>query len=1205
MALSPIALAATFTGIGVVVLGSIIGLVILIVRDRRRHLRMLADLEERGVVITQSRQGAGRANVSRPRAVLRRNTILPFDKSGWGTLPSVETLNLTEPRSIPPHYAPSKPVSVASKSKRLSWPFTARRASGKAIHMRKIRTPVLSTVIESPKPSPLVPVLGGSIGGESASPRKSLSRPSSDQSLLQRHPAFRDIDPTAAFGIPREHAQSDPLHRSLTAKAIAKTEPHVGPHRSKSVVEALPNRRPGDVSRPQPRSHVRSTSHSSGIAPDGELPPLPLEVARVKGQPRKNTLLNCSPSRLSISSYESAGSSILVTQTSPVMRSPNTRVQKVTKRQWRNSMIVGPRPIRDTLTLHGKNQRSQDSVKSSAATYSMALSSAQGGDGSSLLTKSSSLQSVGKAGNAEPVIFQRVASPTGSPLTVRSFATPKRRSGSHVTPFGSPEARRKRSSILQNASGNLKRELSQASTQASSSRSSNGNPFQWDPSPMSMGKPSNLKGSPSARNKGHKRQSVSILLPPTVHWPRSRSPSPGTMKGIVEESPNTPSAKNQDIGLGFSDKRSLPRPPSISTFTPDLKITTTSIHASLTPNSPTLPMANYDHGPIGSPVVTQNYYVPTGSPREDEKRMNAVSMFSIPKFPSPCHETLSPQKLGSPPMFAISLPSDEQENDNTRAGASSPFEVHIGDHTSMDGSLTKDEYDPEQPHLVFQTPSVKPTRNFSSPFSTIPEESSARSDRTMTRDQYRSDDSPPCSPKTLPQQFQTDQASILEHSLDTIDPSLLSASAFHSLTTPFDTSRGSIIEAPYSATRTSIPIPSSPRVAQTMFTPLLEGAFSSSSPSPIAREFPLAGSKSSATAHAPSDSQTSINIDHHSAHSSPYSLYSLPSPTSPSLMNPPCSPRPAHAQLPTPSLNFAGMPKLTPSPCGPRSSSPRPLRTSIQQLRRMNSDAEKGGRSREERRYLRLGRRDSIALPGDESWLDELSDTQGGAEIGLGLGIHHEDDGEEGEGDETWDEAKGQNLIGDLLHDWEDDGDATVLDLDLGLHGGAPTPTVAPPPRTSSAVHAATTTAQSSSRPGTPRPASGNGKGHRSSSIWEDGEKFWCSTPPREPVAVTSPNKPRQRFVPLSSSPAPISTTSTAPSPKIGNTKKRDFEVAKDGEGNAARDRNSAGEKRKNRKRSALGVSTTNPRINIHPPSSPGGMGTPGSLYDAEGFLRS
>ena len=183
-------------------------------------------------------------------------------------------------------------------------------------------------------------------------------------------------------------------------------------------------------------------------------------------------------------------------------------------------------------------------------------------------TTNSSGQSV-RVKTAESITLSKVSSPAN---------TPKRRSGSHVNAYGSPEERIKTSSAKRNGSAEsshlLERQLSQASTQASSTRSSNGNPFQWNPAPLSSGKPSALKGSPSAR-KGHRRQNcVRISLAPTILGPLSRppssSPSPSLIHDIQEESPNATSEKRNSIGLGFSNNRSLPTPPSSSTFSPEL-----------------------------------------------------------------------------------------------------------------------------------------------------------------------------------------------------------------------------------------------------------------------------------------------------------------------------------------------------------------------------------------------------------------------------------------------------------------------------------------------------------------------------------------------------------------------------------------------------------------------------------------------------------
>ncbi|KAF1998199.1 hypothetical protein P154DRAFT_604518 [Amniculicola lignicola CBS 123094] len=1224
--LSTTAFAAILTGVGVVLLGLFIGLVVLLVRAIRTHKRLLADLEERGVVIAQIHaQESKRDSITRPQRVLQRNSVLPFNnKSGWGALSSGDTIRISEPRTLPPHYAPPKPAGCVNKSSRLSWPFSARRASGRAIHLRKIRVPILSTVIESPKPSPLVPVLSGSLGGNAS--------------------------------------RKEPLRRSLTAKPVTKTETRVRPNRSKSVAEIPIKIAPEKMSRiPRPSLHGRSASlcsQSSGKAPDNPIPPLPLEVARLKAETRRRSLLSRSPSRFSVSSHESANSSILATQSSPILpRSTNVRVQKVTKRDWRNSMIAGPRPLRDTLMLHGKNQQSLSSIKSSTARLSMGTPlkepQSQAENRSSTLTNSSSLQSIGKLKTAESMTMSKVSSPSCSPLTVRSLTTPRRKSGSYTTAYGSPQERPKFSSVPpkgSKSSGGPKRQLSQASTQASSTRSSNGNPFQWDPAPLASGKPSALKGSPSAR-KGHRRKNcVRISLDPTILGPPSRSPSPSAMKDIQEEPPNVNAEKRNSVGLGFSTTRSLPRPPSASVFAPDVKLTATSIRASLTPSSPTLSLANYENRPGASSQgskCSQQY-----APGQDGNRISLGPVFSIPNFPSPCDGFRNGNSLASPPpTFAFTRPSNEyreQLRSDPVLEPSSPFEVLPSELPSIEQPQAVDEYDPERPHLVYQTPRTSPTQQFSSAFSTIPEESSVASHRIQDYQRLQNEDSPPCSPKTVPlstfSSLKCQQSSNDNEKLDTIDPVLLSKDTFSLLNSSFEYSNPRTSQT----TQTTISMPTSPGFTKSMFEPLLEAAFPSSPPT-----------QDSIRATTPN--QRGLAPPSVSAQSSPSSIYSV-SPNSSRLPSPiaPCSPRPRHSQLPTPSLNFNHMPTLAPSPRGPRSSPPRPLSSSIQKLRRMNSDARKG--SREERRYLRLGREDSTQLPGEESWLDEL-DRDDVDEEGEGNGEQEDQERSEMEWDEG-DDAKGRLLVGSVLEDWEEEATMLeVLDNYNSSHSSSnsnqspdnltdspttPAQTV-PPPSPSTPMPAEPSSTFPNPRVSTPEFQPPPPSFERSSSIWEDGERFWQSTPPHPP---NSPNKPRQNFIPLSSSPVPhnlspyshISSphrchtqtqTHTLSSPTTKNPRKRDFSIAKDSElasptqienrysqgrdswgpdgemgsrdddnGNANTERRSLAGKRY-RKRSALGVTTPNLKITVQPPSSEGRMmgGTPGSLYDVQGFL--
>ncbi|KAF2496596.1 hypothetical protein BU16DRAFT_458004, partial [Lophium mytilinum] len=317
------ALIGILTGVGLAILGLLVGLTWLLVRAVKTHKRLLADLEQRGVNIARPRMAeSSHTLITRPRAVLRRNSFLPFNsQSGWGALPSHETI----PNPVPPPPLPPQSVTTLRSTNhdkrvsRLSWPFPGRRKSGRALQLKRIRVAPLSAIVESPKASPLVPILNGPIQGRSSAYHK-------DDSNSQA---------------------TDPQAITLAKR--------YGPNRSKSVAAIPVN----DSSNPptsfdRPRLHQRSMSlgsQASGLAPDAPMPPLPLEVARIRSEAKRKSLLARSPSRFSVSSFESAGSSILATQSSPIVKQNNLHLQKVTKR---HSVCLGPRPPRDTLTLHGR-----------------------------------------------------------------------------------------------------------------------------------------------------------------------------------------------------------------------------------------------------------------------------------------------------------------------------------------------------------------------------------------------------------------------------------------------------------------------------------------------------------------------------------------------------------------------------------------------------------------------------------------------------------------------------------------------------------------------------------------------------------------------------------------------------------------------------------------------------------------------------------
>ncbi|KAF2265128.1 hypothetical protein CC78DRAFT_579821 [Lojkania enalia] len=1182
--LSTTALTTILTGVGVVMMGLLIGLGFLLFRAVRTHKRLLADLNERGIAIDQAQaQDARASSITKLHAVLQRNAILPFNtKSGWDTLPSQETISQPEPASILSHYEPPKPPRFMGKSTRLSWSFSARREPGKAIHLRKIRVPILSTVLESPKPSPLVPALSRP-QADPPSPRKSQCRPSSDQSLFQRHPAFRN-DFQERSPESSTTTQSEPLWRSLDAKSIPKTERWIGPNRSTSAAEIPMTTNKKVVSQiSRPKLHERSASLCSQSfvnAPGAGLSPLPLKVARIKSDARRSSLLIRSPPRLSVSNLEPAGSSVIYTQSSPILsHSHDLRVQEVSKRHWRSSLIAGPRPIRDTLTLYEKNQGSHGSIKSAVTRFSKAAMpnsrQSQAESRNSTLTNSSSVQST----------MSKLSSPACRPLTVRSFSTPRRQSGSYVTAYGSPQERRRTPAGFHEVSENSElptRQLSQASTQASSIRSSNGNPFQWDPAPYTVGKPpSALKGSPSAR-KGHKRQNcVRISTQLTILGETGRPNSPPGMNDIQEESPDVSLEKRVCIGPGFSSARSLPQPPGTSILAPDVKLSTPNIRAALKPSSPTLSMANYDHGSIGSLVVGRPGQNSVPVTTHDGNRASTGSLFSTPSFPSPCHGTRSSYGTASRPLaLALSRPSNKYREGTGASDPSpnarlSPFGIIIPNFSSaVNQPLLTEEYDPEHPHLVYQTPASSPTQQFSSPFSTTPEELSATLTRTMDYELLQSNDSSPCSPKTIrshaflptAQNRSPPNRSIMRSTISeepcpvTIDPAILSNDRFNVLNSPFH-HRPSILSNGQNG-RDSVLMPTSLTSAKLTFEPLLEVTFPSSPPVAEVDNSP-------ASKQGLCPTHVGLELPLRSNQSSPSSMYSASPGASPSLSPlPPCSPRPQHAQLPAPALNFAQMPKLSPFPPRPRDRQTKSLHQSIEKLRRMNSDAKRSGYG--EQRYLRLGHEDSTVLPGGENRLEDL---------GVGGGE-----------DQTWDEKKGRMLIGDMLDNWEEE--ATMLDLqDTQAGKDQNDKGVTARPKNDSLEKKAE------------RPSSGicplsSPKENRSSRIWEDGEKFWHSTPPIPP---TSSNKPQNTFQPFYSSPAPSLTSTKSP-------RKREFEVSNDESPDQRPERlgtMNGGRKiavgNRYRKKSVLGLGSPNARIQVQPPSN---AGTPGSLYDGDGFLR-
>jgi hypothetical protein len=1181
--LSTTAIAAIATGIGISLI-CIVALIFLLVRAVRSHKLFLADLEERGVSIAKA-QGGAHDSVTRPLAVLRRNSVLPYGNSGWGTLTSAETISSTDRSGAVAHYVPPKPTEVAKKGSRLSWPFHTRSVSGHNINLKKMKGARLSIVLEDAKPSALVPVLDSSHLSASR-PSLVLSTPSS-QSLLQHHPAYRSSSleegPTTQG-------------RSVSATSFFRTGANDRLQRAKSFAD-VPS-----VSPMRPELRVRSASlcsNLSGTALDVILPPLPFDTARIKIEAKQRSQLRRIPSKQSETSVESADTSILANRASPVViQVPKRRPQKITKPRTRGSTSAGGRPLRDSLDLRAKVLGLR-STPSNSPTRTSIPSELEGSYAASknMLSEGSCPQAPKMPNGVQPVTLDRMSSATDSPEKTAVPSTPKRKITSQAYYEVSPE-RQKRSTATSRGFNGVVRSPKRQHSQTSS-RSSDGNPFQWDPTPLSsIGKPSALKGSPSARQGHRRKNSVRISLVPTFHGPPSRTPSPSFMIEGKEDTEKGVTVDKATAGLGLAvpSFRSLPTPPSSSTFAPELKSSSMSLRASLTSTSSALPLVPYDHEQTYVAFPTDQ--LPSEPSKSEKSRLSNGSLVSLSQFlGAPCPVGLTDadnnRSIGTDSTKPCGFSRDSKVPD-TPYLSQTPFRPETPERdesTSYSSLIDFDSYDTERLSIIFQTPTNMPSRTWQSAFAAIPEESSISSQRTVDVDLTKHDDSTPISPKCAsPPRFDlNDRAAynlpvhattIPEETSDTINPSILGKDDFMLLNGSFTNVDSSSIDEP-SASHSSLGlvIPKTSALAESKFEPLLQEAFSSSPPTIHANDSPVLGRRQSEASSVYSFPASSLSL---SPTSSPIEL---PSPLIP------CSPRPSHKQIPNTAppvaIDFSDMPKLAPSPQRPRRSPPRPLRTSIAALRRMNSDAanarkEKIGRG--ERRYLRLGREDNISLAGDESWLDETEDDWS-TELS---------------------EAEGLHIVGKIPSEWDEA--CRVLEFD-GRSTTESTSTVTPD----------TELCATKMELGTQKETIA-GAQERESSIWADDENFWTSLTPQR---HDSSNQPKEHYQPSMSSPPESPTLSVSINRSTKSKKRREFEVAKDSSPtpltptkHRAKDR----ERKKRRenvvdgddatagasekKRSVLGDATPNVKIQVTDPNGRVTTGLSGSLYDSQGFLR-
>jgi hypothetical protein len=656
---------------GTLILGLIIALVILLLRTKATHNRLLADLEQRGLNLKRPmKRQVNNALTTVPRHVLRRSTFLPFGpQSGWNALNSREDVSAAK---LPwPVRQNDTNFQKSSSTNLITWPFLSRTSAPPELPLNVVNNARLSAIIESPaimrSSSPSLSANSNTIN-TTPNPNPFRDAQASQVSLSSEQYCSSPFLPTLNINS-TESLKPKPLRVSKTKKAKRNRAQTIG-----TTVRLVRTSLEGEnAARRNIYSHARSFSLGSqnpGTVPHDPAPPLPrtISFANVSGRPK--SWIDTNKSRLSDSSFESIGSSFLAA--SPrVNRTSSVWLKDGPKHDYTNSLIIGPRPLHRNQSIGAQSRSSPDrnlhSLRGSIRSNPDRLST-QSAEGTVLPRNESNLTTtlhspISKIATAETVRMSRVSlsSTAGKtdPLRVLS-PTPRRESRFIVAPNGSPAQRKTGISVLRDMPGGQyepKWQPSQTSSRASSTRSSNGNPFQWDPSPMASGKPSSLKGSPSSRNRGHRRQNcVRIQLSPQIMGGPGKSPSP-IMAEIREESPDTnPKIAPSPIGLGFSSCRALPQPPSTSTFAPELKLRPTTLRASLTHNSPTLDLVCLSSD---SAMLESNNPTFTSSPKSRlSKRQSTTSIFTIPTFPSPGKTILTTNVMPTP-TFSFSRPSNE------------------------------------------------------------------------------------------------------------------------------------------------------------------------------------------------------------------------------------------------------------------------------------------------------------------------------------------------------------------------------------------------------------------------------------------------------------------------------------------------------------------------------------------------------------------
>lgn len=535
----------------------IVCVIVLIIRAKRKHRRIVTDLENRGVGLSR---GPSIAEISDPgtyrtRTVLRRNTgFIPYgaNDSGWDSLHSNDSFHTGQAPGIvrQPHHSVDFLSTLRTDNGRSNvaprggfhWPFTKRngmKPSSKPTAAVSRLSAITEAFCESPRSQPTpIPVIPDP-DQEGVDPFGYHHR---DEEVQDDEDALDRSDSVAD----QQRASSPLLHvpaRPAMKPAALFSNPELGTirlvqgSRSKSTTNLPTGERHTSAALRRPAMHQRSTSlctQKSGHVPSAPVPPLP---AHISTERRRSSSIQVSPARMSASSVGSGGSSILVHSPGLAMKHEHSlRLLEGATRDWKKPFINGPRPMHNSITAFGSSPGprrhhtvgSRGSIRSSIARYSGA--SFQSLKPSRANSVDSSLASQNRLSSDEVLARDKRSSGQFSSLSSpdKLLRTPISRRSSRfmVDERGSPSAR------CADYSTPKVREDDNGTLQASASRTSAGSwTFSVEPSPVQASIiPSALKGSPNGR-KDHRRQNcVRISLAPTI-----LGPSPPRMKQIQEE----------------------------------------------------------------------------------------------------------------------------------------------------------------------------------------------------------------------------------------------------------------------------------------------------------------------------------------------------------------------------------------------------------------------------------------------------------------------------------------------------------------------------------------------------------------------------------------------------------------------------------------------------------------------------------------------